>query len=65
MKTVEQIREGEARSKSAFFAGEADDHPHGLSGLRAILPYENEKGCWDTHPRGWQVSEWGNAAGIV
>lgn len=56
--TVEQIRAQDARAKSAFFAGEADRHPHGLSARRFLLPYENDRRCFD-------AGEWGRLAGMA
>lgn len=52
------IRATDARLKSEFFSGKSDTHPHGLSGMRFILPYENDKGCWDTAPSAYEMSEW-------
>jgi hypothetical protein len=65
VKKLENIRAEEAKGKIAFYGGETDRHPQGESAKRFLVPYENGKGCWDTHPRGYLRSEWGNLAGMV
>lgn len=56
--TLEKIREIEAKGKVAFFSGETDRHPHGKSGLRFILPYENDRRMKN------ESIEWANACGF-
>lgn len=41
------LREADAKAKSAFYAGLTDKHPHGLSGHKFLLPYENDRRCND------------------
>lgn len=60
--TIEQARERDAKAKAAFFAGETGRHPHGQSGLWFLLPYEDDRRCFDGR---YEFSEWGNAAGMV
>lgn len=55
------LRAFEARGKAAWFADKGP-HPHGLSGHRHIIPAEESRDMWDTHPRGRVFSEWGNEA---
>ena len=56
--TLEQIRELDAKGKSAFFAAQTDRHPQGVSGLRFLLPYEN-----DRRMTNYDI-EWANSAGF-
>lgn len=65
MMELEKVRAKEAREKREYVDGKSDTHPHGLSGLRFLLPYENGKGCWDTAPKSYRYSEYGIAAGMV
>jgi hypothetical protein len=65
MTLLEKRRELDARRKIAFYSGETDAHPHGLSGHRWLLPPEDDKRPRNPAPRGWTFSEWGNAAGIT
>jgi hypothetical protein len=62
--TLEQLRERDAKRAAAFYAGETDIHPRGVSGKRWLIPPENDRRCMDTHPRAYSYSEWGNLAGI-
>lgn len=55
-------REAEAVAKSAFFSGDTDLHPHGLSGKKWLIPYENDRRMFDAMDMAF--SEWGNAAGF-
>ena len=50
-------REANAKAKIAFLTGASEIHPHGVSGLRYILPYENDKRLWDTSPWRYEYSE--------
>lgn len=59
------MRQKDANAKARFYAGETSVHPHGVSGKQVVLPSEDGKSCWDTHPRAWQFSEWGNACGAT
>lgn len=56
--TLEQQREQDAKGKSSFFAAKTDRHPHGKSGLRFLLPYENDRRMKN------ESIEWANAAGF-
>jgi hypothetical protein len=62
---LSELRAAEARAKAAFYAGKTDIHPHGLSGLRWIVPPEDGKNMWDTHPNDYHFSEYGNLSGSV
>lgn len=53
-----------ARMKSDWYAGRAERHPHGLSGLRHLLPRDLTQDCRDTAPHAFRFSEWGNHAAI-
>lgn len=59
-----KLREIDAKGKANFFAGKTDKHPQGQSGKRFLLPYENDKRCWDTAPFAHGFSELGSAAKI-
>jgi len=37
---LHEIRARDAKAKSAWYRGDTDRHPHGLSGWRYILPSE-------------------------
>lgn len=64
--TVDQQRAHDAKGKIAFLSGQSDVHPHGWSGRRHLVPCElDNAGCWDTSPRGWVYSEYGNDAGFA
>jgi len=63
--TIEELRAQHAKALSDWYAGITDRHPHGRSGLEGIIPYDLSSDTWDTHPRGWEFSEWGNQAGSV
>jgi hypothetical protein len=65
MATVEEVRLSDAKRLSAWYEGKADAHPHGLSGHQIILPRHLTSNCWDTAPRAYAYSEWGNACGIT
>lgn len=62
---LSQIRAADAKEKAAYYRGDTDRHPHGVSGKRYLLPPEDDNRCWDTAPTAWQFSEWGNACGAV
>lgn len=47
-----------------FYTG-GDIGPVGQDQKRFILPQILTQNCWDTHPRGWQFSEYGNDAGMT
>lgn len=60
-----KARKREAKAKSDFFAGDSSTHPHGRSGLRWIVLPECGNSQWDTAPRAFEFSEWGNLAGLT
>jgi hypothetical protein len=59
MRTIEEARAVDAKALAAFYAGQTEKHPHGLSGRRWMLLPENGKSCWDTSREGVRFSEWG------
>ena len=59
--TLEQIREREARGKSAFYAGSANTHPQGSSGMKWITAPEEDRRCLDGDVLAY--GEWYNPAG--
>lgn len=42
-------------------SGNTDDHPSGLCGKAWIIPENEGKSTWDTHPSQYQFSEWYHA----
>lgn len=62
---LEARRAKDAAQLSAWYRGEDVRHPHGLSGHGWIIPPQDTKRTWDTHPPAYQFSEYGNNAGSV
>jgi hypothetical protein len=60
-----KARAEDAKRLSDFMSGKSNVHPHGASGMMCIIPRQATKNCWDTDPRAWYFSEWGNNAGMV
>ena len=62
---IEEQRVENVRAEIAYLKGETDKHPCGVSGKSRIIPHCESKNCWDTAPKGFRYSAWGNAAGMV
>lgn len=58
------VREGEAKRLSDWMECRSDAHPHGLAGLRVLLPRYLTSNTRDTSADGYSCSEWGEAAGV-
>jgi hypothetical protein len=47
MRSLNEARARQAAAKAAFFRGETDQHPQGLSGRAWIIPPEETRCMWD------------------
>lgn len=65
MRSILEDRARNAKLMSAFYASQDRRHPHGISGLRNLLPNENDRRCMDTAEAGYECSEWAHGAGMV
>ena len=63
--TLEQIRASDAARKSAFYRGDAERHPHGVSGMKYITAPEDDRRCMETSasPEMFQFGEYFRLSG--